>query len=549
MLKTLRIQNFVLIDSLELNCDRGFTAITGETGAGKSILLGALSLVLGKRADLKSLRNADQKCILEAEFEVSDEQIKWIQKGFEFELQNPLIIRREIYPNGKTRAFVNDSVILLNELQELCSHIISIFQQFDYLEILQPEVQFALYDSFVQPKWVDEYGVKYKEWKSLEVQLNQIKNELASTSKEFDFLQYQLKELNELNLKESELSSLENEIELASKSQDIISSSEQYSDFLNRDGGILEQLHEMVQKLKGISVTESIEQIADRIQNTLTELKESERDLTKISLAVDFDAESLQYSNERLLAIHKQLKKHRVNTDTELLQIQTDLEKKISLFNQSDETQKQIELQIEKICEELVLLAKKISTERKKHLSKFDQTIQTGLVELGMPNARFQTKITETKSLTKFGMDELQFLFSANKGVELGELKNQASGGELSRLNLLIYSTVAQVKELPIMLFDEIDTGVSGQVALKMGELLRKLSTGGQVFSITHSAQVASKADSQYLVYKETVDETTYTRLKRLNKDERIVELAKILSGDPPSKAAVQNAKDLLSNP
>ncbi len=549
MLSSLFIKNYAIIDSLEIDWPSGFSVITGETGAGKSIMIGALQFVLGARTDTKVVRNSEEKCIVEVRFNELKDQQKILSEFDFLDHTDEIIIRREILPNGRSRSFINDSPVTAQELNQLSAVLISIHQQFDLLDILYEDHQINLLDSYIgHNKQVSDYKNQFKVYRKSIEEINELKEEQRKLEEERDYIMFQLSELDQLNLIPGEYSKLEEELSLALKSEEIINNTGLISSILEGEKGVIDQLQDVSGFLRPLISISAVAEINERIQSLREDLKDITYSLQKVADKTEFDKEKISNLQMRFDLITRALKKHRVETDVELLEIREKLEVKSNTFSNLEEKLQLKEKELQKIHSELMQAAKLLSKKRKEICKKFDQEAVGLLNLLGMEFAQFNTQLVELKELNETGLDEVTFNFSANKGANPKPLKNQASGGELSRLNLVLKSMVSSEMKMPTMIFDEIDTGVSGQIALQMGNILKNMSAHHQIITITHSPQVASRAKNQFYVYKDSSSKSTITKLKKLEKQERMYELAKMLSGDPPSASAIKNANELMSS-
>ncbi len=547
MLKTLQIRNYALIDEIDIQWQPGFSVITGETGAGKSIIIGALQLLTGLRADAKVLQKPEQKCIVEASFQCPEEIYQSLVEAYELEDLGQIILRREIFPNGKSRSFVNDSPKLLSELQLISNRLLHIHQQFDHLDFYDRSFQLEILDTYAGLQdQVQTYTAGYRHFMDLVRQKQALEKHLQTLQNEKDFVEFQFNELHTLDLKKGELKALEEELELATKSEDVRNYCLQIVETIQQDGGISDQLQQCLNNLKNIRINDVLKEVHQRFESLQSEFKDLARDLEHQADHTEYDPVRIQQIEQRLDLINRMLKKHRLLDDSELLQLQNTYEEKIRTWQGSDQSLDQLGKEIalvHKTLEEQALKLSKARLEASKELTK--KTLQV-LQQLGMEFSRFEIRIKEDEKLNESGLDLIEFLFSANKGSSLKSLKDQSSGGELARFNLAVKSLIAQKNSTSCLIFDEIDTGVSGQIALKMGTILKSMADHQQVISITHSPQVASRAVRHFYVYKEHHKDTTQTRIKILNEEERVHELAKMLSGEPPSKAAVKNAYELI---
>ncbi|MBK6352677.1 MAG: DNA repair protein RecN [Saprospiraceae bacterium] len=542
------IKNYAIIDSLEINWPDGLIAITGETGAGKSIMIGALQFVLGARADNKVLRNPDEKCIVEVTFTELEQVKSKIKDLLDGENPDQLIIRREILPNGKSRSFLNDSPVLVSQLNLLAPHLINIHQQFDHLDILEEEIQMDILDNFTGSKdLLTNYQSKYKSYKSLLAQKKQLLESQQKSQSEMDFLQFQLNELEQASLKPNEYAVLEEELNLATKSGEILKNAGSVAQILNDEKGISEQLLQCLQLLKPVRINPILNESYERLDQLRTEIKDIGDELERLNEHTEMSPEKINQMQDRLDLINRLLKKHRLQTDHELIELMEQTGSKIQSFTDLEDQIIECEKQIKSGSNELKKLSESLTDKRKSKTSELEKAAVRLLQLLGMEFAQFKIELKESPDFTENGKDQIDFLFSANKGSTVKPIKNQASGGELSRLNLVLKSLVAKKSQLPTMIFDEIDTGVSGQVALQMGNILKEMSSNQQLITITHSAQVASRAAHHFYVFKDSSKSITNTRMKKIEKEDRTIEIAKMLSGDPPTDSALKNASELIA--
>lgn len=547
MLTSLSIKNYAIIDQLQMNWENGFTAMTGETGAGKSIIIGALQLVLGNRSDVKDLKNNELKCIIEAEFQISNELLLQLNDRFELENQNTLILRREILPTGKTRSFINDSPVLLTVIQSIAPYLLSIHQQFDHLDLFDRSFQMESLDKYADlTDAVSNYEIKFKQFQSLKNLYTQQAESLKSGMLEKEFIEFQWNELQAAQLKENELETLENELKLVTKAEEIKTNCMQVFELIQGDQGLLDQTQTGISLLKNLQVNANLKSIYERLDSVRTELKDLSMELESIADQTELSPERITEINHRLDQLNRLLKKHRVQTEIELIQLKEQLEFKLSQLSMSDENLIKLQQEIDQLQNQLTKDAQNISKKRIAAIPGLVSNIQKLLISLGMVNARVDIQLQQNEVLNAQGMDQIDFLFCANKGGVLRPLKDQASGGELARFNLAVKSLVATKNDGACMIFDEIDTGVSGQIALQMGNILKSMALTHQLICITHSPQVASRANQHYYVFKEHTKNDTVTNIRKLNKDERLHELAKMLSGEPPTKAALINATELI---
>ena len=549
MIISLEIQNYAIIEKLHVALDKGLNIITGETGAGKSILLGALGLIMGKRADTKVLYHQDRKCIVEASFNIKSYDLKGFFEANNLDYDVELIIRIEISPVGKSRAFVNDTPVTLAILQELTKSLVDMHQQFDTLDIHSSKWQMEVLDSLAgNAKLLSAYQLEFKEYKVAEKRLKTLEKEAANALKELDYITFQFTELDEASLEFDEQESKEQLLNRLAGTEDIqrIANSAYFA-IDESEQSIINQLQIISQDLDNIKELDpKLSESYDRVLSSLEELRDIAAVLQDVNESVEHDPNLAHETKERLDMIYRLQKKHQVVSIEELLTIQSDLHTRINSQQKMDGEINEIASKMHKLETNLKVTAKKLSTNRKKIAKSFAKDIEMLLATLSMEHAKIDARLTDSDQLTPNGMDKIDYYFSANKGGTLGALKNVASGGEISRLTLVIKSLVASSMALPTLIFDEIDTGVSGEVANRMAEIISKLAKKHQVMSITHSPQIAAKAQHHYFVYKHETETRTITNIKLLSANDRIVEIAKMLSGNPPSDAAVANAKELI---
>lgn len=550
MLLSLSIKNYALIESLEIEFSNQFSIITGETGAGKSILLGALGLVLGNRADLSVLKDKEQKCVIEAVFSLSNYNLEpfFVEKELDYEAQT--IIRREILPSGKSRAFINDSPVNLNELQALSVFLIDIHSQHETRELLNEEYQFQIVDAVAKN---EKRIISYRKGLSL---LNKTNKELTkliaekeSLSKEQEYNSFLLEELLAANLKVEEQAVLEEELEKLSNVEFIKENIDKALSLANEEQlGTIITLNEIKQSFQKIATfSKEYNDFHERVTSVSIELQDIIDECYSNSEKIINDPERLELVNTKLQTIYSLQKKHQVTTVEELLKIQNDLDSKVLRADDLDTEIENKKGELEEIKEKVNLVAELITKARNETAPILAKKIETILALLGMPDAKVFFEIKETESFTKFGKDVINLLFSANKGLQLGAIKKMASGGEMSRIMLAVKAVLANYSKLPTIIFDEIDTGVSGEIANKMGEIMKEMSKNMQVFAITHLPQIAAKGNQHYKVFKYNVKDDTLSELKLLNNEERIVEIAEMLSGKDISDSALNHAKALLN--
>jgi DNA repair protein RecN (Recombination protein N) len=550
MLSTLTIKNYALIDSLHVDFNDGFSIITGETGAGKSILLGGLSLILGKRADLSSLKDASQKCIIEAVFNISNYNLKSLFKEEDLDFEEQTIIRREILPSGKSRAFVNDSPVNLNSLQVLGEHLIDIHSQHQTLQLVSIDFQFQVIDALANnEESLLEYKTALKSYKALNKDYKALIDFQAEAIKEHDYNAFLLNELIEAELVDGEMALLEEEYETLNNVEVIKEKLSQSYQLLNDEQmGVLSTLTELknhLQKLKTFG--SKYEDVFNRVESSLIEMDDVFSELSLLQEDLEANPARLEVVNTKLQKLHSLMQKHVVSDISELIKIKFDLEDKVAVTENLETSILQKQSEIDGKAKQLDGHSEIIHKKRSAAIPKLKEQLETILASLGMPNAQFKIALNTSDHYFSNGKDELSFLFSANKGGDFNELKKGASGGELSRIMLGIKSILSKYIQLPTIMFDEIDTGVSGEISNKMGDIMLQMSKTMQVFSITHLPQIAAKGHSHFKVYKEDVNEVTRTNLVKLNHDERIVEIAQMLGGIEMSNSAIAHAKELLN--
>ena len=550
MIQSLSIQNYAIIEELQLDFARGLSIITGETGAGKSIVLGALSLILGGRSGSKTLFDEGRKCVIEGRFQISDYELEEFFATHDLDYDAELIIRREITPSGKSRAFVNDTPTNLKALQQLGATLIDLHQQFDTLYINNPVFQLELLDALAgQREAAAGYRKQYQQLQQVRRDLAQLHEEQARARREQEFLEFQVNEFTEADLRAGEQEDLESEQHRLSNAEEIKQLTSGVFHFLTEDeNSVSTQLLTIGQKLAPLAQGDNkLKALEERFESLRLELDELATELEAFGDETEVNPERLEEVDARLNLLFRLQTKHSVATVEELLEIFADLSGRLGHFADLGGNIEKLEKRAEKLEATLLKEGKRLRKGRQRVAPKFAGQVQEQLADLSMENARLVVDFRELPAPGPYGLDEVQFLFSANKGGKLQTIKDAASGGEMSRLALVTKSLVASAMNLPTLIFDEIDAGVSGDVALRMGEILHELSADHQVVTITHSPQVASKADKHYFVYKQDIGERAATRIKQLDKKERIQAIAVMLSSDPPSKPAIANAKGLLT--
>ncbi len=550
MLKRLYISNFALINEMDVSFPGKLTVITGETGAGKSIFLEALGLVLGKRADVASLQNKAKKCIIEAEFDAKGLDLNQFFENENLEQDNHLILRREISAEGKSRSFLNDTPVGLNALKFLSEKLIDVHSQHQTLLLNQTNFQLEILDAFAGTlNLFKEYKLDFNQLGKLNSLLKNLQEQESVAKKELDYFQFLFSELEETEIKPGSLKKLEEESATLENAETIKSNLLHVSNAINGgDNNILSSLAQIKQLLNSVSkFGTNYTQFFERLNSVIIELKELGVDLENAEGEIIFDAEKLDEINSKIDKTTRLLKKHNVSTEEDLLAVKQDIELKLTNFNSLETQITDTKNKIKTLGAICTKKAKELSELRHKATSKIEVQVKTILADLSMPNANFKIDLSALPEISATGVDQVKFLFSANKGVSLNELNKVASGGELSRLMLTLKSLLATKKELPTIIFDEIDSGVSGDVADKIGIILSKMGKTMQVVTITHLPQIASKGSHHLFVYKSDETEKTYSFIKELSKEERVTEIAKMLSTGNPTQSALKNAKELLS--
>lgn len=550
MVQRLYIKNYAIIDELAIDFADGLTIITGETGAGKSILLGALGLIMGKRADTKSLYAENEKCVVEAYFSIGRYELRSFFEAEDIDYDEELVIRREITPSGKSRAFVNDTPTTLKVLQALTGELVDLHQQFDTLDINSMSFQLKMVDALANNKeLLRSYRQGYQTYQADKKELAERRKLDEQGRKEVDFIEFQLNEFNEAELVAGEQEELEDELSRLTNAEDIKQTlHEVHQGLSERETSIIGQLDQLQSALQQVSdYDQELRKLQERFDSLLLELNDLAGEFEQVGERTEHDPERIQQGQTRLDLIYRLQNKHSVATVEELLNIQEKLQRQLATYQDLSDGIYQLEARIEERESQLIKLAESLSERRKSVVNDFSKKVEDMLAQLAMPHARIAVQFSVMQDLGPNGWDEVRFLFAANKGSRLQEIKDVASGGELSRLALVIKSLVASAIPLPSLIFDEIDSGISGDVALKMGTILRKLSNEHQVITITHSPQIASRADRHYFVFKDIREERTVTKVRLLEGDARIEAIATMLSQDPPSASAIENAKELLS--
>lgn len=551
MLKRLSISNYALIDQLEIDFEQGLTIITGETGAGKSIILGALSLILGERADSTSIRDKERKTVVEATFSIEDYNLEVFFRDNDLDyFDDELIVRREINPNGRSRAFVNDGVVALSTLKELMTRLVDIHSQHSNMLLSRPAFQLSILDNIAgDDEELNDYRGLYNEFKATEHQLQELRDNYDRNRSEEDYLRFQLGQLQETNLRHDEDEELEQQQRRLANATSLKEDLWKVINTLNsEDNSVLDQLQEVRNTLA--TAEQNLDEIAgmsERVSNALIDLKDIAQSVGAIEESLNSDPATLQQVEERLNTIYSLERKHNAKTVNELLKLQEDYEQRLAAIDSSEERITQIQEMLESQRSAALQLARTISDRRKKAAGEFAATLQPLAQNLGMKNLQFHIDFKPV-ALNANGCDSVEFLFAFNKNQELMPVKDTASGGEISRLMLCIKSVIARSMNLPTIIFDEVDTGVSGEIAHKIGDMMGEISHKIQVIAITHLPQVAAHGDSHLRVFKTDTATQTVTSVQRLSDEEHVTEIARMLSGSELNQAAIDNARALINN-
>ncbi|AEW22518.1 DNA repair protein RecN [Tannerella forsythia 92A2] len=550
MLQSLFIRNFVLIDELHIRFDEGFSVVTGETGAGKSIILGALGLVLGQRADSKSIQSGADKCVVEAVFDVSAYQLEdfFLSHDLEYDAKN-CILRRELMSSGKSRAFINDTPAPLSVVKALGDRLIDVHSQHQNLLLADTQFQMNVVDIMAKTEsLLVAYRREYDRYQSVVRQLEELEALAAKSRQDEDYLRFQVEELRAAQLTAGEQEELEAELETLSHTEEIKSALYKVTDnLIGEERGVVQQLKEALHDVEALEAYfPKAKDFADRLRSAWTDMADLASETDVLKEDVEFDPNRLEWVNERLNTIYSLQQKHRVPSVEELLAIQQQLTTQLSAIDLFDEQMETLTKQRETIYEALMVQAGALTARRHEAATEIEQQLVDRMVLLGIPNTRFRIELWPKEKPSADGMDEVCFLFSANKNEALKPVAQTASGGEISRLMLCIKAMIAGFAALPAIIFDEIDTGISGEIADKMADIMQDLGQKMQVITITHLPQIAAKGRAHYFVYKEDTAERTLTRIRLLTTGERVNEVARMLSGASLTDAAVANAKALL---
>lgn len=550
MLTQLSINNYALINHLSIDFSEGLSIITGETGAGKSILLGALGLVLGNRADLSSLKDTSKKCFVEAKVVIANYSLQDFFTEADLDYEDETIIRREILPSGKSRAFVNDTPVTLTVINKLRTKLIDVHSQHQTMELSDVSFQFAILDALAKnQEKIASYKRGFLKLNSLRKELEDLENQQKEANKQYDYNLHLFTELENAKISIDEQSILEEKLEKLNNIEDIqLNLSESLALSTNEEIGVQSLLNSLENKISKIApFSKEYNELAIRISSVKIEIDDIVTELEDANEKVDFNPNEAEEINDRLQLLYNLQKKHYVSSNEELLNVFEELSEKVQKVESAEEDLQKKKAEIHAVSDKLDLLADKITKSRKTAIPKLTKELESLLADLGMENARFSIEIKQTIIYFSNGKDELKFLFSANKGGNFGELKKVASGGELSRIMLSVKKVMSANTKLPTIIFDEIDTGVSGEVSNKIAAIMKQMSNNMQVIAITHLPQIAAKGANHYKVYKDEIKGITTTNLKQLSKEERIREIAEMLSGKDISESALTHAKELLN--
>lgn len=550
MLTSLYICNYALISELKIDFDKGFSVITGETGAGKSIILGALSLILGQRAETKFVKKDTEKCVIEAEFDISNyKKLKYFFENNDIDdTGKSCIIRRELISSGKSRAFVNDTPVSLTVLRDLSIQLIDIHSQFDNLMLSNDGYQLEVVDVVANNNdLLKKYAAEYNDWQELLVELKKLEKMAEKSAMELDFIQFQFTQLNDAKLDENEQELLESEQETLVHAEEIKAELTNATMLLDEENSVLPLLKEVIAGVTKVkNYISGSDAWIERLQSCYIDIKDIKSELGTFADKVEFNPSRLEWIETRLSELYTLQKKYKVNSVAELIEIRNEFEKQLLKIESFDEEIEKSKSMIVLAAENLKQTAKQLTQSRKKAVQPIEKYMVSQLVKLGIVNAQFKVDMRQVSDFLPNGMDEISFLFSANKNREVQPVQMVASGGEMSRLMLSIKSLIANKTDLPSIIFDEIDTGVSGEIAHRVGEIMQTMSKEMQVITITHLPQIAAKSAHHYRVFKDDSGEQSQTRIVKLSNEERATEIAQMLSGKNISQAALQNARELL---
>lgn len=552
MLKKLHIQNYAIIEELEMDFPGHLNIITGETGAGKSILMGALSLILGDRADSSVLMNREKKCFVEGVFAVAGKkEVKNFLKENDLDAEDELTIRREISASGKSRAFVNDTPVNLEQLRQLSGLLVDLHRQFDTLSLGESHFQRQVLDALAgHTDLLAQYQSGFVQWQQGRRELDELLQKKSQFTKEYDYNKFLFDELEEAALRENELEEAETALQLLNNSEGIKTALARVSNVLDEgEQPMVQQLKTLINQLQTFSSYHAaLPGLLQRLQSAQVELKDIAGEIETINDEVQYDPRKVEQLNERISTGYKLLKKHGVQTTNDLIALKNSLEEKLQAVLNIDDAIGAKEKRVQQLMQEAETLAAQITANRSKQVKPLQDKVNKLLVQVGMPNARLKAELQSLSSLQSHGKDDIEFLFDANKSNRFEPIRKVASGGELSRLMLCIKSLVAKSLDLPTLIFDEIDSGISGEAARQVGIIMKELAVKRQVISITHQPQIAGRADAHFFVYKEIRGDKVKTGVRLLSQEERITTIAKMLSGEKPTAAALENAREMVSN-
>jgi DNA repair protein RecN (Recombination protein N) len=549
MIRSLSVINYAIIEELEIQFSGGLTTITGETGAGKSILIGALGLILGNRGDASVLKNKEMKCVVEGIFRFQNNKLTFLLETNDIEPDENIILRREISPNGKSRAFINDTPVSLQVLKEAGDFLIDIHSQHENLDLNHNLYQLGVLDAYsASSLMLEAYQQEYRKFTVLSKELEALKSESTRAGAELDFIKFQFQELDQAKLKEGETQELEQMLETLSHAEEIktglYSVYQAVSGDENNAVNLLKEAENTLIRLEKFYPAAAI--LKQRINSSVIELRDISSEMERLADKTEVDPARLELVQERLNLLYSLMQKHRLGSLEELIQLRNQLDDRILELSSAEfrinDLEKELKIQSAKVSE----LAEKLSDHRNKSIPAMEKTIVELLVQLGIPNAQFKIRNQISEAPGLYGIDSVKFLFTANRKTDLQDIAKIASGGELSRLMLSIKSIISGSLGLPTIIFDEIDTGVSGEIAYRVGKIMKEMSVERQVFAITHLPQVAAKGDHHFLVYKDEKESGTRTEIRQLNNNDRLVEIARMLSGEQTTDAALANARELL---
>lgn len=549
MLRSLTIQNFALIDNLDISFKKGFSVVTGETGAGKSILLDGLATVLGKRADFSNIKDKNKKSILEATLCIADYQLQELFDTLDLDYSNTTTIRRELLPTGKSRSFINDTPVQLQSLSKICDQLIDIHGQNDTAELTKNSYTFEVIDTFSKNiPLIQEYQKTLSSYQIKKEELEESLQKQEKLNETKDYLSFQFNELKSLNLSEHEQEELETNSKELGNIETLIENVSLIDNLFNsEETGIIPASHKILQTLEqNAQYNENYQNLTHRFNSNIIELKDIANDIEKKKDSLVPNPEKLEQTNNRLSQIYSLQKKHRVNSIKELLELQNKLETELQFTENISEEIQSIKEETQQLYNILTSNALNLHKNRLEHIPELKKSIENLLIKMGMPNASINFQLSEAKEFNKFGKDQIQVYFSPNKGILPGELKKTASGGERSRIMLAIKAILSEYKKLPTIIFDEIDTGISGQISDRVGDIMKNMGENMQVLTITHLPQIAAKGNSHYKVFKTEQNHTTQTQLIEIQSEKRVQEIAEMIGGKEHSLTAIEHAKELL---